>query len=284
MKTKQFLKVAGLGSMLAGFSTQAALLGLQAYQTGPYYSDFSTSGLDVNYVYTPSSSTSGIGTFTVSNPYNGSGGLITKPDNYTSGTLAPGTLGADNGNFNGTYSLSATIAYNNGVATLTQGTFAIVGSLPGGISGTLLQGNLVTGVGGTAFGYVNNTTGMTAGEYNEFDFLINLSSLTGNSAIEADFLKSLDGTGGIILNAGFSYGPGVYQANNGAIVNTANVGSTSYQGFEGFWNQSFANPLAAGSANTFVPEPAIWPTAASLAAFAALALLRRKAGQPSGAC
>jgi hypothetical protein len=137
---------------------------------------------------------------------------------------------------------------------------------------------------------VDHTGSMTAGEYNEFDFLINLSSLTGNSGIESDFLKSLGGEGGVILNAAFDYGhktgPGNsvvnYYYNNGATTTSAQLTSGTftangtYQGFQGDWNQSFANPLTAGVADTFVPEPAMYSAAASMAALAGVIFIRRR--------
>ena len=293
MKTKQFLNVAGLCTIMAGFSAQAALLGLQSYQNGPFYSNFENNQLDVNYVYS-GTSTSGSGVFTVSDPYQG-GSLVTEGESYTSGSKAPGTSGAYNQTgFTGSYSLSANISYNNGVATLTGGTFDIYGSLfSGGTPSTLLlQGNLVTGAGGSAFGYVNNSAGLTQGKYDEFDFLINLKSITGNAAIVSDFLKYIGGDGGIILNSVFDATghtaivggkpTTVYNYNNGSTATSANLTSTNYQGFDGLWNQNFANEAGQGYANTFVPEPARFSAMASLAAAAAgLVFGRRRFSRPA---
>ena len=292
MKTKQFLNVAGLCTIMAGFSAQAALLGLQSYQNGPFYSNFENNQLDVNYVYS-GTSTSGSGVFTVSDPYQG-GSLVTEGESYTSGSKAPGTSGAYNQTgFTGSYSLTANISYNNGAATLTGGTFDIYGSLfSGGTPSTLLlQGNLVTGAGGSAFGYVNNSAGLTQGKYDEFDFLINLKSITGNAAIVSDFLKYIGGDGGIILNSVFDATghtaivggkpTTVYNYNNGSTATSANLTSTNYQGFDGLWNQNFANEAGQGYANTFVPEPARFSAMASLAAAAGLVFGRRRFSQPA---
>lgn len=283
MNLKTFFLAMGAGAV--GLSTHAALLNLGQYESGPYYSDFSTYGLDVNYAYTGNSS-SGTGVFTVSDEYSG-GSLAVAGETYTGGSQAPGTQGKDNGNFSGSYSLTADISYNNGVATLTSGTFDIYGALMGGTaSSLLLSGNLETGAGSVAFGYVDHTATMTSGEYNQFDFLINLGSLTGNSQIVRDFLQSMGGTGGIILEAGFDYGhtgilngkPGiVYNANNDSTATTANVTYSTYQGFDGYWDQSFANQAGLGQANTFVPEPAAYPWGASIAALMACACSARRA-------
>lgn len=275
---------------MAGFSTQAALLNMEQNQSSPYYSDFEANQLDVNYAYTAGTSSSGTGIFTANDPYSG-GSLVTEGDSYTSSSKSPGTFGAYNQtSFTGSYSVTADISYNNGVATLTSGTFSIYGGLPGVPGSTpstlLLSGSLVAGAGGSAFGYVDNSAGLTQGKYDTFDFLINLNSLAGNSEIEADFLKSLGGEAGIILHASFdatghtaivnNKPTTVYNYNNGSTTTTANSTSTTYQGFDGNWNQSFANPAAAGFADTFVPEPAIYSAAASIAALAGVIFIRRR--------
>jgi hypothetical protein len=289
MKTRIFLNAIGVCSLMAGFSAQAALLNLGQNSSSPFYSDFTANGLDVNYVYTGTSS-SGTGTFTASDPYSG-GSLQTEDEGYTSSSESPGTFGAYNHTpFTGSYSITADISYNNGVATLTSGTFSIYGGLPGIPGSTsstlLLSGNLVAGGGGSAFGYVDNSAGLTQGKYDEFDFLINLSSVTGNSEIEADFLKSLGGEAGIILHADFdatghtaivNHVPTtIYNYNNGSTTTTANSTSTTYAGFDGNWNQSFANPVAEGNADTFVPEPAMYSGAASIAALTGAIFIRRR--------
>ena len=275
MNFKRFFLVLGMGAI--GLSAHAALLNFSQYQTGPYYSDFTANDLDVNYVYTGNSS-SGAGVFTVSDVYN-SGSTVPEQDTYSAGSQAPGTHGLNNGNFTGSYSITADISWNGSVATLTGGTFDIYGALMGGTaSSVLLSGSLRTGVGSSAFGYVDHTATMTTGEYNEFDFLINLSSLSGNSQIVQDFLQSMGGTGGIIVNAGFDYtknGP-FFLYNNGSTTTTANLDSTTYQGFQGLWDQNFANPAGGGQANTFVPESAAYPWGASIAALMACACSVRR--------
>jgi hypothetical protein len=271
--------------VLGCFSGHAALLTFD--QSGPFYSNFATYGLDVNYVYSGTTS-SGTGVYTVSSPYSSSSLVANNTDTYVAGSSAPGTHGASNGSFSGIYSLTANISYNNGVASLTGGTFDIY---QGSTSTILLSGNLVLGAGSSAFGFVDHTATMSTGEYNEFDFLIDLNSLAGNQQMVEDFLKGFGGTeGGIQINAGFDYGhvsggKTVYNYNNGSKTTTANVipPASSYEGFDGIWNHSFANPLAAGTADTFVPEPVVYPVAASAVALAGVVLVRRKNGRVGGA-
>jgi len=291
MKTRQFVNVASLCSMLAGVSAQAALInGFGPNSSSPYYSDFEANQLDVNYVYSGNSA-SGTGVFTVSNPYLNSS-LVTEGDSYTSSSKSPGTMGAYNQTgFSGDYVLTANISYNNGVATLTGGSFDVYGSLLGGTaSSLLLSGSLVAGAGGSEFGYVDHTATRSTGEYNQFQFLINLKTVSGNPAIVADFLKNLGGEGGISLNAAFDYTghtvlqggnppTTVYNYNNGSTATTANLTSTTYQGFNGLWDQNFANPMAAPVADSFVPEPSFYSVAASLAVLVSLPSFRRKANR-----
>lgn len=260
MNLKRFSLVAGSG--IIGLSAHAALLNFGPYQSGPYYSNFASSGLDVNYVYTGNSS-SGTGVFTVSDPYSANA-IVTKGGDYTSGADAPGTHGAYNQTpYTGSYSLTADISWNGSAATLTGGSFDVYGNLFSGgtTSSLLLSGSLKTGAGGAAFGYENPGSA----NYNEFDFLINLSSLTGNSEIMEDFLQSMGGTGGIIINANFD------SANHNTEIGGTSVNASGAEAFNGYWDQSFANPLAQGTADTFVPEPASYTWWASIAALVACA-------------
>lgn len=128
-------------------------------------------------------------------------------------------------------------------------------------SSVLLSGTLKTGTGGAAFGYEDPGSA----NYNEFDFLINLGSLTGNSLIMEDFLQSMGGVGGIIINANFN------SANHNTVISGTTVNASGAEAFNGNWDQSFANPLAQGTADTFVPEPAAYPWWASIAALIACA-------------
>lgn len=284
MNFKRISLVMGLGWGAIGLSAHAALLNLGQYQTGPYYSDFTANNLDVNYVYTGNSS-SGTGVFKVSDSYS-SGALNTAGDTYTSGADAPGSHGSfKNAPFTGSYSLTADISWNGSVATLTSGNFDISGTLMGGTaSSVLLTGSLKTGAGSSAFGFVDHTATMTTGEYNEFDFLVNLGSLSGNTELLQDFLQSMGGTGGIRINANFDYtghlssSKTVYNVNNGSTTTTINEipPPTTYGGFQGYWDQSFANPLNAGTADTFVPEPKAYPWGASIAALTACACCARR--------
>jgi hypothetical protein len=284
MNTIRFLSAALAGSLVACAQSQAALLGLNPDKTSPVYADFTANNLDVNYVYSGTSST-GTGTFTVSDPYS-SGSLVNEVESYFSSSQSPGTLGAyHNTSFNGSYTISANIQNNNGVISLQGGTFTVRGDLIGGAGHSgdvLLQGSLKTGAGGTAFGYVDPGKPLTAGTYNEFDFLIDLSSLTGNAAIVADFLKNVGGTGDIILDANFDYGHKVgpqtlFSGNNGSTTTTAATTSSTYVGFNGNWNQSFSNPLGAGVSDSFVPEPSAYALAGAVMALLGLASVRRKA-------
>jgi hypothetical protein len=269
MNLKQFFLVIGSGAI--GISTHAALLNLGEYQNGPFYSNFASSGLDVNYVYTGNSS-SGTGVFTVSDPESNNN-IVSKSGAYTSGADAPGTHGAYNATpYTGSYSLTADISWNGSVARLTGGTFAVDGTLMGGTaSSVLLSGSLETGVGGAAFGFENPGSA----NFNEFDFLINLGSLTGNSEILQDFLQSMGGTGGIIINANFN------SANHNSTIGGTTVNASGAEAFNGNWDQSFANPEAAGTADSFVPEPAAYPFGASIAALAACAGCARRARRQS---
>jgi hypothetical protein len=259
MNFRKFYVAMGLGSGAIGLSAQAALLNFGQFQSGPYYSDITSSGVDVNYAYTGNAS-AGTGVFTVSDPLSANN-VVTKSGAYTSGASAPGTHGADIAKgYTGSYSLTADISWNGSVATLTSGSFSINGNLMGGTtSSLLLSGTLETGVGGAAFGYENPGSA----NFNEFDFVINLGSLTGNSQIVSDFLEGVGKFGGIIINANFN------SAFHNSTISGTTVNAAGAEAFNGNWDQNFANPEASGTADTFVPESAAYPWGASIAALIA---------------
>jgi len=237
MKCAHFLGCLVLG-MLFSAEAHAALLGLNPNAASPFYADFNTTGLKVSYNY---NSASGVGTFTVTNNSN-----VTKPEQYTSGASSPGTHGVENGNsspvaFSGFYSLTATIKQDaNNQWDVTGGSFSVEGTLFGGVStDLLLTGTLKTGAG--SFGWSTPTA-------NEFDFLFNTSS-GGNSAILADFFGAGSGAGAIELHQG----------------------SSTYSSLTANWVNT-----GVGFADTFVPEPAIYPFAAAGTAIFGLLLASRK--------
>ena len=236
MKCARILSLLGFCSVFLCLNSLGALLGLNPNSSSPYYSDFNTSGLKVNYNY---DSPSGIGTFTVN---NNSG--ISKPDQYTSHASSPGTGGVINGNngpfaFSGFYSLTATVKNINNEWQVTGGSFSVQGTLFGGsTTDLLLTGTLKTGAG--SFGWTTQSA-------NEFDFLFNTSG--GNSAILADFFGAGSGAGAIELHQG----TGTYSTLTASWINTG-----------------------AGIADTFVPEPVFYPFAAAGMAMFGLVLVSRK--------
>jgi len=157
---------------------------------------------------------------------------------YTSGPLSPGTHGADDATgFVGSYSLTAKIQDIGGLWEVTSGSFVIDGALPGVSTGS---GDL-----------------LLSGNSTTFDFLYTVSG--GNSTILKDFFGANTGQGGIIFNTG-----------------ALNVLPTENNG-NGYTDlaHNFAN-LGSGQGDTFVPEPAAYPLAASVLAFLGFSLARRK--------
>lgn len=179
-----------------------------------------------------------IGTFTATDSGN--------KEAYTSGSLSPGTHGVYNSTgFDGSYSLTATIQDINGNWEVTGGSLTVKGNLfvPGSssdIGDLLLSANLKTGM---------NTIGYGTSGTKEFDFLFTVTG--GNSSILQDFFGANQGQGAVILETG----PSTY-------TDLAH---------------SFSN-TGAGQADTFVPEPAVYSWAVSVAALLGIAFTFRKSG------
>ncbi len=255
MKKQTILRWAVMGLALCGLSTQAALLGItEPGSSDPFYADFTSSHLSVNYTYS-----GGIGEFVVSG--NSSSGT------YESDKSSPGTGNGSQGinqTFSGTYSLTAYVEDIGGQWQVIdsgsdQSTVTITGYLPGVSpnpggttpSETLLTANLKTGA--NSFGY--SQPGDALINYNEFDFLFTVTG--GDSEILQDFF-GVGGQGAIILN------PNTY---NPMAKYTGNL------------EQNFYNINNSGQANTYVPESCAYPLAASITAlfgFAGAAISRRK--------
>jgi hypothetical protein len=124
------------------------------------------------------------------------------------------------------------------------------GTIIGSPTTLLLAANLDTGAG--SIGYSDTSTKNST----EFDFLFSTPLSSSNAKILADFDF---GQGGIVLTTGG--------------LNTI-VNSQGYSGLDA----SFQNLSNGGQANTFVPEPAAFPMAASVMAFLGFAgvAIRRK--------
>jgi hypothetical protein len=225
-----------LGSQL---NSSAALLPISPNTSSPYYADFDTTGLSVAYNY---NSTSGVGTFTVNN-----NGAVAKGETYTSHSSSPGTDGVINGNnspfnFNGFYSLTATIKNINSQWQVTGGSFSIQGGLLGGANtDLLLTGTLQSGA--QSFGFDSSLK--------ELEFLFTTGS-TGNAAILSDFFGAGSGHGAILMNWGTLSFPNTFSL-----------------------TQSWQNN-GTGFADTFVPEPVFYPLAAAGTAMFGLVFARRK--------
>lgn len=252
MKTKHFFAVVGVCSMAGAFSAEGALLGLVPPSGSPYYADFTTEGLDVTYSY---NSQTGVGTFHASSKTDPSTGNA-----YTSGSSSPGTHGSDDATgFSGYFTLDASITRGTGGQwEVSSGTVDIYGQLPGvttSPSSLLFAGTLKSGVGNFGYG---------AAGAQEFDFLFTTAAQdsdgnSANSEILQDFFGAGSGQGGIILQTG-NYNP---------LHNYSTLAS-------GFQN------LDSGYADTFVPEPAVLPVAASvMAMFGALVIGRKQVRKTS---
>lgn len=230
-----------------GLSSQAALLVTGQNPSSPYYSDFTSTSLGISYVYSGTAN-SGTGTFTATN--SGS------KEAYIDHSLSPGTKGAYSTEtpFTGSYVLSVTIQNEGGGNfEVTGGTITVDGNLffPGNNSHTtdvLLTANLKTGV---------NTVGFGNSGTKEFDFLFTVSG--GNSQIVEDFFGVNHGQGAVIIQAG-AYNP----------VDPYTSLAASF------------NNTGAGTADTFVPEPAAYAWAASAAAFLGIAFVRRQSREEHG--
>jgi hypothetical protein len=245
MKTTRILQLGVVSLTLSHLPAQAGFIPTGQDPSSPYYADFTSSGLSISYIFA-----GGVGTFTAKTTT-----VPSASGAYTSGPLSPGTHGADDATgFVGSYSLTAKIQDIGGLWEVTSGSFVIDGALPGVSTGSgdlLLSGNLKTGAGTIGYsdtGTKNPTT---------FDFLYTVSG--GNSTILKDFFGANTGQGGIIFNTG-----------------ALNVLPTENNG-NGYTDlaHNFAN-LGSGQGDTFVPEPAAYPLAASVLAFLGFSLARRK--------
>jgi hypothetical protein len=179
---------------------------------------------------------------------NGAGtfhiGAATVDNYYYAGSLSAGTHGQDNAVFSGSFSLYATIAQDvSGNWGVTGGSMDIYGNLPGvstSSSDLLFSGDLTTGP--NAFGYADGSP--------EFDFLFTTTG--GNPAIVQDFFGVGTGQGGIILTQIPTY-----------------PDYTTYSSL-------FSSFSDYGYSETVVPEPAVFPLTASLAALYGWVRARRK--------
>jgi hypothetical protein len=250
MKTKRFLCVAGVCSVMASISTQAAIVTHQEFTTyqnsgSAEYADFTAKNLSVNYTYT-----GGTGSFIAESQTTPTTSMA-----YQTGSQAAGTHGAyqSSSGFTGYYYLSATIQDISGNWEVTGGTLDVYGNLltgqtvsSGQKGDLLLSVNLLTGLNS-----INAGVGSGGSAGKEFDF--RLGSVTGgSSAIMQDFLGVANGSGDVILNVG-GYSP----------VNT-------YSDL----NKGFGNN-GTGQADTFVPEPAMYASVGSVLAVLGLLFVRR---------
>ena len=241
MKSARILSVIGLGSVLLCLKAQGALLATGQDPNNPFYADFTSNTLGINYSY---NSGSGVGTFTVTNLAHAA-----SSEQYKAGSSAAGTHGSKNSppSFSGFYTLTATVQNIGGLWQTTGGSFTVTGTLFGGsVNDILLTGNLVTGAG--SFGWDVKAA-------NEFDFRF-ITGSGGNSSILADFFGAGAGKGAIRLHEG-------------------NLPTTG--GYNGDLTQNWVS--TSGSADTFVPEPVAYPLAAAGTALLGLAFMYRKSGR-----
>ena len=272
MKKQRILQLAVLCSAMSGLSTQAALLNTGQNSISPYYADFSmASGLSVGYNATTKVFTATGSNLAYTSGYDSAGTGFAA----TGVSIVDAQTGIKHGEFDGTgissgsYTLSANIGYDSALSQweVTGGTITINGYLQGvtgtastGTSELLLSANLKTGA---------NTLGYGASGSTIFDFLFTVSG--GDPAILKDFFGINNGQGAVIINAGG------YDTNP-LNVNNPGPGTTAFQGN---FNSSFNNygHTTSATEDTFVPEPAAYPLAASVFAFlgfAKVAISRRK--------
>ena len=231
MKKERILQAFCLCAGMAGVQSQAALLTLTLPSGSPYYADFGVaSGLSV--VYTLESSTTG--------QFVATGSNLEYTDSKDSPGTGNGTTGAyDAYGFSGNYTLTANLVKEaNGLWDVSSGTIAIDGNLLGnGSSDILLTANLKTGDNNIGYGSASGST----------LFYFNFTVSGGESVIEKDFFGVGTGQGGVIINAGAYLPPDNY---TGFASSFSNVGETTH-----------------ATEDTFVPEPAAYPMAASIMAF-----------------
>ena len=214
------------------------MMGMQSHAaTDPYYADFTSSSLNVNYTYNGNST----GTFNaVSKVDPITGSLL-----YSSSTLSSGTHGAYNDTpFTGYYDLTANLADIGGSWQVTSGTVTIEGTLMGGTSSALLL-TLDLKTGANNFVY-----GSSGSKLFDFFFTVDGNTSKSNAELLEDYFGAGTGAGEIDVNT-----------------------STYLHGYTGF-TSNFSN-TSSGTADTFVPEPAVYPLAASLAAMASFVFSRR---------
>jgi hypothetical protein len=248
------------GSALVGFGAQAALIN-GGDPNSPYYADFTSSSLGITYNYTGTTS-SGSGILNASNTAS----YVT--DTFKDGTKSPGTGGEYHttpAQFDGSFTLNATIDNNNGVYNVDStagGTLVLKGDLlhplagGGGFETTYANEVLLTLHLDTHVGAV----GAGTKTQDEVDFLFDApTSLSQNDlAILEDFnlfnFSSTQQVGEIELHLG-------------------NFGVPAYNGL---LSQSFNNTGLSGYADTFVPESASYAAFGSFLAMVCLATARRK--------
>jgi hypothetical protein len=225
---------------MVGFQAQAALLTLTPPSTSPYYADFGiASGLTVTYTVGPGGANATTGQFVAT------GSNLEYTDSKDSPGTGNGTTGAYTADgFTGSYNLTANLVKeSNGNWDVSTGTITIKGNLLGnGNTDLLLSANLKAG---------DNNIGYAAGS-SDFYFIFDVTG--GEPVIEQDFFGVGTGQGGVIINDD----------------------ATTFSGFLSSFN-NLGHTLSA-TEDTFVPEPAAYPLAASVTAFLCFAgvALRRK--------
>jgi hypothetical protein len=250
MKTQSFFTAVGACSMLAGLSAQAAPVGLQPTKdsASPFYADFTSQDLIVSY-------NAGTGAFSASS-------TVAANSDFITGAQSPGTLNQFTSEtaFTGSFTLNATIKFDSAdglYEVQNGGSFQVTGNLLGGTGSTvLLNGNLKSGPG--SLGY--NSTSSKSPQI--FNFAFNTAS-GGNTSIFDDFFGYQNGAGDIILDTG-------------TLATTPVYTDFNPNGFTGF-GANFQNigATAGGEADTFVPEPAVYPLACSLMTLLGMAFIRR---------
>jgi hypothetical protein len=211
MKTSRILVlIFSMFSLVANSQSHAAQLILPAAPSGD--ADLFGAPLDVTYNSTSQS-------FQISGELSG----------YSGGTGGPLF------EYGYVFDLMATI---NSAGMLTGGTLNIMGDIGSGDE-TLLAGNLVSGLSGTAWGYDNNNN------IDKFSFLFTVAS--GSDATVASDFGGIGGVGGINLYADFS-------GNNSHDTPFTGTWGASFDNLfngQANWGQGYANVFPVSA----VPEP-----------------------------
>jgi hypothetical protein len=264
MNRTTILPLLGVVCALYGDSQAgAALIGLSNPTTSPYWADFNVNSLHYQNTYGQVPGYQGnVATFTVTTTANNQAA-----EKYTTGSLAPGTMGAhkEPGKaFQGGFTLTAHLQSVNNVWTLMDGDFTMMGNLFGTAGETLLKGTLLPGTGGPGgtFGYR-----ASASDPKRFEFLYRVDAgdpTNGKDLILADWRTA--------------NGPEVGAVFGGMILNVTTAGWN----WAGNWANNFGTiPLTAeGYGDVFVPEPSDYGLLGGGVALAA-AILRRRT--PPGA-